>query len=137
TYRIARKAESEGVAVIDDPSSILKCANKVYLAELLKNAKIPTPKTMIIHSDNRKEVSSTLGLPCILKLPDSSFSLGVEKAKDEDELNEKLKLMLGESDLVIGQEFAPTDFDWRIGVIEGKAFFACKYYMAKDHWQIY
>jgi glutathione synthase/RimK-type ligase-like ATP-grasp enzyme len=137
TYRIARKAESEGLAVIDDPSSILKCANKVYLAELLKNAKIATPKTMIIHSDNRKEVIATLGLPCILKLPDSSFSLGVVKAKTEEELNETLKKMLDESDLVIGQEYAPTDFDWRIGVIEGKAFFACKYYMAKDHWQIY
>ncbi|MEZ4723001.1 MAG: RimK family protein, partial [Flavobacteriales bacterium] len=137
TYRMARKAESAGLVVIDDPSSILKCANKVYLAELLRNAKIATPKTLIIHSDNRKEVVEALGLPCILKLPDSSFSLGVIKVSTQEELDEKLKEMLEHSDLVVGQEFRPTAFDWRIGVIEGKAFYACKYFMASGHWQIY
>lgn len=137
TYRMARKAESEGLAVIDDPSSILKCANKVYLAELLRNAKIDTPKTLIIHSDNKKEVAETLGLPCILKLPDSSFSQGVVKVSTQDELNETLRKMLEQSELVIGQSYMPTDFDWRIGVIEGKAFYGCKYFMARGHWQIY
>lgn len=137
TYKIARKAESEGIAVFDDPSSILKCANKVYLAELLRNAKIPIPKTLIIHSDNKKEVIENLGLPCILKLPDSSFSMGVVKVSTQDELNETLKKMLDQSELLIGQSYMPTDFDWRIGVIDGKAFFACKYFMARGHWQIY
>lgn len=137
SYRFARRAESEGLVVIDDPSSILKCANKVYLAELLRNNKIPTPNTMIIHWDNKKEVAETLGLPCILKLPDSSFSQGVVKVSTPEELREKLHDMLDESDLVIGQAWTPTDFDWRIGVLDGTAFYACKYYMAKGHWQIY
>lgn len=137
TYRMARKAESEGLAVIDDPSSILKCANKVYLAELLRLAKLSTPKTMIIHNDNRKEVAHQLGLPCILKLPDSSFSQGVIKVSTEEELRVELKKMLDQSDLVIGQAFTPTEFDWRIGVLEGEVIFACKYFMAKGHWQIY
>ena len=30
----------------------------------------------------------------------------------------------------------PTDFDWRIGVLEGKALYACRYFMARKHWQI-
>lgn len=30
----------------------------------------------------------------------------------------------------------PTDFDWRIGIIDQKPLYACKYYMAKKHWQI-
>ncbi len=137
TYKIARKAESEGLVVIDDPSSILKCANKVYLAELLRNAKIETPKTLIIHSDNKNEVAETLGLPCILKLPDSSFSVGVVKVSTLEELNDTLKKMLEQSELLIGQSYMPTDFDWRIGVIDGKAFYACKYFMARGHWQIY
>ncbi|MDA7836240.1 RimK family alpha-L-glutamate ligase [Salibacteraceae bacterium] len=137
TYKIARKAESEGLVVIDDSSSILKCANKVYLAELLRNAKIETPKTLIIHSDNKNEVVETLGLPCILKLPDSSFSVGVVKVSTLEELNDTLKKMLEQSELLIGQSYMPTDFDWRIGVIDGKAFYACKYFMARGHWQIY
>src|SRR5690606_41193599 len=33
TYRFARRAASEGLVVIDDPASIVKCTNKVYLAE--------------------------------------------------------------------------------------------------------
>ena len=45
--------------------------------------------------------------------------------------------MLKESDLIIAQEFCPSDYDWRIGIIDGEPFYACKYYMAKGHWQIY
>src|SRR5690606_19812256 len=36
TFRFAKKAQSLGLAVIDDPESILKCTNKVYLNELLQ-----------------------------------------------------------------------------------------------------
>ena len=32
---VARKAEAEGMVVIDDPVSILRCTNKVFLADLL------------------------------------------------------------------------------------------------------
>jgi glutathione synthase/RimK-type ligase-like ATP-grasp enzyme len=30
----------------------------------------------------------------------------------------------------------PTAFDWRIGVLARRPLFACKYYMARRHWQI-
>ncbi len=30
----------------------------------------------------------------------------------------------------------PTTFDWRIGILNRKPIFACKYFMADDHWQI-
>jgi glutathione synthase/RimK-type ligase-like ATP-grasp enzyme len=137
TYRFASRAQSEGLVVIDDPNSILKCTNKVYLAELMEINKIPVPKTLIVHSENKKEVAKKLGFPCVLKLPDSSFSQGVTKAADEKELALKLNNMLNQSDLVIAQEFLPTDFDWRVGVLDEQVLYACKYYMAKGHWQIY
>jgi hypothetical protein len=44
TYRMARKAAAEGLVVIDDPESILRCSNKVYLAEVLTRHKIPAPR---------------------------------------------------------------------------------------------
>ncbi len=137
TYRIARRAQSEGLAVLDSPESILKCANKVYLAELLKGARIPTPNTIVILSENTAEVEKQLGFPCVLKLPDSSFSQGVVKVENPDELRLKVKEMLKESDLIIAQEFVPTDYDWRVGVLNNEVLFVCKYYMARDHWQIY
>lgn len=137
TYRFARRAYADGLVVIDDPTSILRCTNKVYLAELLTKAKVPIPKTMIIHKDNRHEVEAELGLPCVLKQPDSSFSQGVVKARNPEELKQQLEQMLGDSELIIGQEYTPTDFDWRIGVLDKQPLYACKYFMAKGHWQIY
>ena len=137
TYRMASRAQSEGVVVLDDPQSILRCTNKVYLAELLGKAKIPTPKTLIVHSENRDTINQVLGLPCVLKLPDSSFSQGVVKVSSPGELKVEVDKMLAASDLIIAQEYLPSDFDWRIGVIDKQLLYSCKYYMAKDHWQIY
>lgn len=136
TYRLARKAASEGLAVIDDPDSILRCTNKVYLAELLSLHKVPIPKTLILHSRNLAQAETELSLPCILKEPDSSFSQGVTKADTHDELMSMARKMLKKSDLVIAQEFIPTDFDWRIGVLDNRPLYASKYFMARGHWQI-
>jgi glutathione synthase/RimK-type ligase-like ATP-grasp enzyme len=137
TWRFSRRAQAEGLAVIDDPDSILRCANKVYLAEVLRNARIPMPRTEIIQRGQRRAALARLGLPCVLKVPDSSFSQGVARANTEEEFLELTDRMLEASDLVIGQEYAPTDFDWRVGVLEGKPLFVCKYFMARGHWQIY
>lgn len=136
TYRFARRAEAEGLVVIDDPESIVRCANKVYLAELLERNKIGTPKTIIVHRDNAREALAKLPLPIILKQPDSSFSQGVVKVSTTDEYLEKVGQILEKSELLIAQEYLPTDFDWRIGIIDGKALYSCKYYMARKHWQI-
>jgi glutathione synthase/RimK-type ligase-like ATP-grasp enzyme len=136
TYRFARRAAGEGLVVIDDPQSIVRCTNKVYLAELLARHRIPMPTTLVLHRDNLGSVSRELGLPCVLKKPDSSFSRGVVKVDDESQLSSRLAEFLAESDLVIGQEFLPTTFDWRIGVLDRQPLFACKYYMAHGHWQI-
>ncbi|HAU66376.1 MAG: RimK domain-containing protein ATP-grasp [Candidatus Uhrbacteria bacterium GW2011_GWF2_39_13] len=137
TYRFARTALAEGIAVLDDPISILRCSNKVYLAEALEKANIPTPKTVIVHKENKEVLAQLIGFPIVLKKPDSSFSQGVMKVQNEEDLKKALDQLLEDSDLVIAQEFLPTTFDWRIGILDKKPIFACKYYMAKDHWQIY
>ncbi|MBK6542679.1 MAG: RimK family protein [Flavobacteriales bacterium] len=137
TYRFARKAQKEGLAVMDAPDAILKCNNKVFLAEVMIAHDVPTPRTMIVHSENRQEVAARLGMPVVLKLPDSTFSIGVTKARTPEELELKLDELLAESDLAIAQEYMPSDFDWRIGVLDGKPLYACKYFMARGHWQIY
>jgi len=31
----------------------------------------------------------------------------------------------------------PTEFDWRIGVLDGEPLYACQYFMSRGHWQIY
>ncbi len=136
TYRFARRATTEGLVVIDDPESILKCANKVYLAELMARHKVPVPRTMIVHEDNVGEIGKTLGFPVVLKQPDAAFSQGVVKANNEQELLEHATAFLERSELLIAQEYLPTTFDWRIGVCDGQPLYACKYHMATGHWQI-
>ncbi len=136
TYRFARRAAAEGMVVIDDPDSILKCTNKVYLQEVLERSRIATPKTLIVHRENLRRLPEVLGLPCILKQPDSAFSQGVTKASTIDELHEKGEALLARSELIIAQEFVPTEFDWRVGIIDGEAVWCSKYFMAPNHWQI-
>jgi glutathione synthase/RimK-type ligase-like ATP-grasp enzyme len=137
TYRFARRAMAEGLVVIDDPESILKCTNKVYLAELLSRHQIPAPETLIMSSENAPAAAEKLGFPCILKQPDSSFSQGVVKADNQESYERLTKQLLLKSDLLIVQSFIPTEFDWRIGVLNNKPIYACRYHMARKHWQIY
>lgn len=137
TYRFARRAAQEGMPVIDDPISMIRCTNKVYLAELLGGHGIPTPRTVIVDSVKQADqLADELGWPVVLKIPDGSFSSGVFKAETPEGLRERIAAMLEDSDLVLAQEFVPTRFDWRIGVLDGEPLFACQYMMAKEHWQI-
>lgn len=136
TYRFARRAAAEGLVVIDDPESIERCTNKVYQTELFRRHGIPMPKTVLVHKGNVQQVGPALGFPVVLKQPDSSFSQGVAKAADEKELSELLKKLLARSELVVAQQYAPSAFDWRVGVLDGEPLYVCKYYMARGHWQI-
>lgn len=138
TYQFSRYAYAEGLVVIDDPWSILRCANKLYFHECMKSENIKTPKTIIVSSKTPlAKITSEFSFPIILKRPDSASSRGVFKVTDLDELKLKLKELFRLSALLIAQEFIPSSFDWRIGILDGKALYACKYFMARNHWQIY
>ena len=135
TYRMARRAAQENLVVIDDPQSIVKCSNKVYLAELMRTHQIPAPETLFLSKYDT--AIPPIEFPCVLKKPDSAFSHGVIKIEDNKALQKSLQQFYKTSDLVVVQPFIPTEFDWRIGVLDNKAIFACRYFMAPNHWQIY
>ncbi|EXJ16748.1 RimK family protein [Imhoffiella purpurea] len=136
TFRFAKKADSEGMVVIDDPDSILRCTNKVYLAELLAAHRIPRPKTLVLRKENLLDAEARIGYPVVLKIPEGSFSRGVFKAEDRTALTRTATKLFKESDLILAQEYLYTPFDWRIGVLGRKPFYACKYLMSRNHWQI-
>lgn len=140
TYRFSRKAAIEGMVVIDDPVSIMRCCNKVYLADLFARHKVPTPETRILMKPDHGELekaAAELGFPVVLKIPDGSFSAGVYKANDMDELVALAKQLSKQSELILAQTFVYTPFDWRIGVMDNRPIFASRYFMARDHWQVY
>lgn len=140
TYAFSLRAQQEGLIVIDDPESILKCTNKVFMYNLMERNKIPQLPSLFV-SDNNPEtltkLEASFSFPMVLKIPDGSFSIGVKKVNDLEELKIILSDFLKKSALVLVQKFLPTDFDWRIGVLRGKPLYACKYFMSRGHWQIY
>ncbi len=140
TYRFAKKAESEGLVVMDDPASILRCTNKVYLTDLLKSHKLGMPATEILYKerpDDLEHVAARLGFPLVLKIPDGCFSKGVIKVQDAKQLQDAARELFEHSVLLLAQEYLYTEYDWRIGVLNRKPVFACQYFMSKGHWQIY
>ena len=138
SYEISRMAYAEGLVVIDDPWSILRSSNKIYQNELFRKHKILTPETTVFSKNlfDKKQLS-TISFPLVLKQPDSAFSLGVVKVESKEEAQRELKRLFKISDMIIGQAFLYSEFDWRIGVLDNKPLFACKYFMSKGHWQIY
>ncbi len=140
TYRLACKAEELGLVVIDDPDSILRCCNKVYLHDAFNYQKVQSLKTLFISDADDpalNHLENTFGYPLVLKMPESSFSKGVFKAESRSELKAILTELLTESALVLAQEYLFTEYDWRVGILNGRALYACRYYMARNHWQIY
>ncbi|EAR11365.1 RimK family protein [Reinekea blandensis] len=140
TYKLAVKAESAGLVVIDDPQSILRCCNKVFLHDAFSYQNVPTPRTQILHeltADTVDQLEQAFDYPMVVKLPEGSFSRGVFKVTTGQELKERLQEMFDVSALVLVQEYMYTDYDWRIGVLNGRPLYACRYQMAQNHWQIY
>lgn len=140
TYRFAHRAEREDMVVIDDPVSILRCTNKIYLHDLLKAKKLPIPRTEILFRDDAKKLAALpelLGLPVVLKIPDGSFSRGISKVQTPAQLRDDAERLFQHTALLIAQEYLYTEYDWRIGVLDGQPLYACRYYMSRGHWQVY
>jgi len=98
---------------------------------------VPVPRTvMLAEGDDLKKAEAALGFPMVVKIPDGSFSRGVHKVDDFAGLKALTKRLFEDTDLLLAQEFMPTDFDWRVGVLDGEPLFVCKYQMARGHWQI-
>ena len=63
-------------------------------------------------------------------------STGQITVNDQNELRRSVKQLFRDTELVLAQAFAPTEFDWRIGLVGGEPLYVCQYAMAPGHWQI-
>ena len=136
TYRFARRAAGEGLVVIDDPESIVRCSNKVYLAELLSHHHIPPRRRWSPTRRTSARSSRSSACPASSSSRTAPSPEASSRSRRAEQLRAELERFWHESDLVVAQEFLPTTFDWRIGILDGQPLFACKYYMARKHWQI-
>lgn len=137
TYHFARRAADLGIPVLDDPASIVCCSDKVFVHERLVRHGVATPRTLVMTPGvSMDEAAARLGLPLVFKIPTGSFCVGIHKASSRAEGERLLADMRRRHPVIIAQEYLPTEFDWRITMLNGAALFACKYYMAQGHWQV-
>lgn len=140
SYLYSIAAETLGIPVIDDLHSVLRCNNKAFIAELLRTGKLPHPKTVLLATGSpirsAKIAEEALGIPLVIKHPSRSHGQGVFKANSRDSLERRLKQLSCDTPLALAQEFLPSPFDWRIGVLDNVPLFACRYYMVPGYWKI-
>jgi hypothetical protein len=121
-YVVSRTAEALGKVVIDDPHSIRVCSSKVVLDDLFKQNSIPSPRSLLFDGDygpeNLRHIFENLGFPVVLKAPYTKFSSHVEKASNEAEFRDISARYLRNAIPIVLQEFMPSGFDWRVGVLE-------------------
>jgi glutathione synthase/RimK-type ligase-like ATP-grasp enzyme len=132
TYVASRMAESAGIPVIDDPSSIRICSDKVNMYSRLMNAGVALPKTLFLPrrdlSETRaEEIFAELGSPLVVKEPSTSFSLRVEKVGSAAGFLQVAHRFFKLSDWIVVQQYVESMYDWRVGVLSGEFLYACKY----------
>ncbi len=139
-YVVSRLADALGLVVIDDPHSIRTCSSKVVLDGLFKQNGIPSPKSLLFDGDygpaNLEHVFGYLKFPLVVKAPYTKFSSHVEKAHDPAEFREISARYLKNATPIVLQEFMPTPFDWRVGVLDNEVLYLCKYLMPRGGWKI-
>lgn len=136
-YLFACYMLQEGKPVIDDPLSIIQCTDKVYMQGMLGALGVPLPDSRGVTADtNLETIGNELGFPLVIKLPDSCFSRGVFKVETLNALKDMTNKLFASQALLLAQEYLPTRFDWRVGVLGNEPLFVCKYHMVEGHWQI-
>jgi len=141
SYVASRTAQLHGLRVIDDPDSIIICCDKINMYRHLMNAGVPMPETVFlakqdISPEKGEELLASLGSPLVLKAPNSSFSLYVERVSTPRDFARVGKRYLRRSDRVLAQRYVPSEFDWRVGILAGEVLYVCQYQIPKRRWKI-
>ena len=139
-YVVSRTASELGLKVVDDPESIQICGNKIHQYSLFRKHNLPHIPTVFINKDDFHhkqllEIFKEFGKPVVVKAPYTSFSRYVEKVACETSFREVAKRYFRKSDVLAVQKFVPTAFDWRVGVLDDKILYVCKYMIPKGRWK--
>jgi glutathione synthase/RimK-type ligase-like ATP-grasp enzyme len=141
TYVVARIAELNGLRVLDTSESIRICCDKVNMYSRLMAAGVPMPETRFldrneVNAENAAELFEVLGMPLVLKAPNSSFSAYVDRATTAESFVKIGRRFLRRADRVVVQQYMPSEFDWRIITLAGRILAVVKYQFAQDKWKL-
>ncbi|MBI1729240.1 RimK family alpha-L-glutamate ligase [Candidatus Acetothermia bacterium] len=141
SYVAARTAQLHGLRVVDDPDSIFICCDKVNMYRHLQKAGVPMPETRFLTEadltlERAEMLFQEMGSPVVLKAPNSSFSMYVERVNTPKDFVKTGKRFLRRADRIVVQTFVRSEFDWRVGVLAGKALYVCQYLIPKRRWKV-
>ncbi len=139
-YVVSKTAWELGLKVIDDPESITICGNKIHQYALFEKYNVPRIPTVFLNKDDLhhkkiNDIFEEFGKPVVIKAPYTSFSKYVEKAACETNFRDVCKRFFKKSDVLAIQKFTPTEFDWRVGVLNNDVLYVCKYMIPKGRWK--
>ncbi|UCD64934.1 MAG: RimK family alpha-L-glutamate ligase [Candidatus Zixiibacteriota bacterium] len=140
-YVASRTAEMHAVRVIDDSHSIYVCCDKINMYRHLMKAGVSIPDTCFLDEADLteargEELLRQLGSPLVLKAPNSSFSMYVDRISSPAELVRVGNRFLRRADRLVAQRYVPSDFDWRVGVLGGETLYVCQYTIPRKQWKI-
>ncbi len=140
SYVVARTAELLGIRVLDQADSIRICCDKVNMYARLERHGVPIPVTRFLAENEVTETTAehlfeALGTPLVLKAPNSSFSLYVDKVATPDTFVKVGKRFLRRADRLVVQQYMPSDFDWRVITLAGKVLAVVRYRFAPQGWR--
>lgn len=141
SYVASRLADSQGLRVVDDPTSILVCCDKINMYRHLQAAGVPMPETFYLTEKDLTKATGErlldlLGTPIVLKAPNTSFSMYVDRVSSPEDFVRVGKRFLRRADRLVAQKFIPSEFDWRVGVLGGEVLFVCQYLIPKRRWKV-
>jgi gamma-F420-2:alpha-L-glutamate ligase len=128
---VIRYFELEGIPCYNGSESINLVQDKFQSSEILANAGIAVPHTMIVKSTSRSDlVEKTIGFPCVVKVVVGSFGEGVYLCKTKQEYIKFIEFVdaVHNEKTLIAQEYLahrPGE-DLRVFVVGGKVLGAMK-----------
>ena len=116
SYVASRLAQLHGLRVIDDPDSIIICCDKANMYHHLIQAEAPMPETVFLEEgdivlEKGAALLEKMGAPLVLKAPNSSFSMYVERVSSPQEFVKVGKRFLRRAERVVAQRFVTSTFD--------------------------
>ncbi len=141
SFIASKMAELHDIPVIDDSRSIQICSDKVNMYSHLIKAGVPIPQTEFLRRSDFSEdvigrLMETMGGSLVLKEPSTTFGNRVKKVTTMADANRVASGYLKMSDRIIAQEFIESDEDWKIGVLDGKLLYACRYVLPTESQKI-
>ena len=122
---VIRQFERLNVPTLPNSSSIEASKDKMYANQILAQAGLPIPKTMLTRFPCKAElVEKVVGFPCVMKVVTGSHGAGVylcENAKQFEDLSELISSLDGKTSMIIQEYIKFSEGrDLRVIVVGGR-----------------